>query len=409
MAKKTTKKATQSSATDVLVIPSKKATLSTPQKTYNRNIKEIDKRKLELQGLEKEIRKIQQRVHSEIFPELDTLQKLRVEKLEKMDAFFDQKLSKKHTEKLMDIFFEELDVVIGESMEYPMDEQIKERVTELHDKHADMTIEEVQNEAKEDMLGTMKNDLEEMGLGGIDLEDFDFSMDGMKKIMEAMFEKQKEEQGEREQERIETDEKFAAKKQNEKEEEKERTKTVKGIYKRLVKELHPDLEADIDEQARKNELMQRITQAYNDNDFFELLKLNIEHQTRNKGDISKLADQEIEYYNQILKSQIKDLKMNIKALKQSFLYDYYGGSPQRLGQVIRRCKEKINSEKEICQHENETTFSSLKNWKESLKHKVEEEDDFSIFALIFGGNAKEHAYKEKMDFIYGNTKMPFGF
>ncbi len=407
MAKKAaTKKAT--SATDILVIPSKKATLSTPQKAYNRYIKEIDKRKVEVKSLEQEIRKIQQRVHSEIFPELDTLQKLRIEKLEKIDAFFDQKLSKKHKEELMDIFFEELDVVLGESMEYPMDEEIKERVTELHDKHADMTVEQVRNEAKENMLGVMKDDLKEMGLEDIDLDDFDFSMDGMKKIMEAMFEKQKEEQGEREQERMEKDEKFAAKKQTEKEQEQEKTKTLKGIYKRLVKELHPDLEADIDEQARKNELMQRITQAYNDNDFFELLKLNIEHQTRNKADVSSLADQEIEYYNQILKSQIKDLKMNVKGIKNTFLYSYYGGSPQRLGQIIRRCKDKINSEKEICQHENETTFASIKNWKDSLKCKVAEEDEFSIFSLIFGGNSKEHAYKEKMDFLYGE-KMPFGF
>ena len=43
-ATKSTKKVTTSTA-NILVIPSKKATLSAPQKTYNRYIKEIDKRK----------------------------------------------------------------------------------------------------------------------------------------------------------------------------------------------------------------------------------------------------------------------------------------------------------------------------------------------------------------------------
>ena len=407
MAKKTTKKVAQNSATDILVIPSKKATLSTPQKTYNRYIKEIDKRKIEVTSLEKEVNKIQQRVHSEIFPEMDTLQALRLKRLEIMDGFLGEKLSKKHSDELYNAFFDEVSLIIEESRVYPMKEEIMEQIIKLHDKHADMSYEEVMTEGKEEAKEFVKSNLEGFGIDDFDFEDFD--MENMQKILEALQQKRDEEKNGREQERMNKDEKFAAKKNAEKEQEQERTKTVKGIYKRLVKDLHPDLEADIDEQVRKNELMQRITQAYNENDFFELLKLNIEHQTRNKSDVSKLADQEIEYYNQILKSQIQDLKANIKSIKRHFLYEYYGGTAQRTGQIIRRCKDKIKQEKEDYEEVTNLNFSSLKNWKQSLNKKVKIDDD-SIFTLIFGGNSEEMAYKERMDFIYGPTmRMPFGF
>lgn len=406
-AKKATKKAI-TSATDILVIPSKKATLSAPQKAYNRYIKEIDKRKLEVKSLEKIMTKVQQRVHSEIFPEMDKLQELRVQRLEIMDSFFAQKLSQKHYHELNNAFFDEISLIIQESNVYPMGQELLQKVIALHDKHADTTYEEMMNEGKEEAMEYMKSNLENLGIDDFDMEDFD--MENMEKVLEALNRKRDEENNKKQQERMNKDEKFAAKKNAEKDQEKERTKTVKGIYKRLVKELHPDLEADVDEHARKNELMQRITRAYNENDFFELLKLNIEHQTRNKADVSDLADKEIEYYNQILKSQIQDLKANIKGIKKHFLYEYYGGTPQRTGSIIRRCKDKINQEKEDYEEVTHLNFTSLKDWKQSLNNKIKIEDDDSIFNLMFGGNSEEMAYQRRMDFIYGpSMRMPFGF
>lgn len=407
MAKKTTKKAVQNSATDVLVIPSKKATLSTPQKAYNRYIKQIDKHKVELKNAEKEVDKLQQRIYSEVFPEMDKLQELRLKRLEKIDEFLGQRLSQNHSNELHNIFFDEISLIVAESNVYPMNDELLEKIIEIHDKHADISYEEVMNEGKEEALEYMKSNLEHFGIDDVEIDGMD--IENMKRILEAIDRKRDEENNEREQKRMDSDEKYAAKKNAEKDQEKERTKTLKGIYKRLVKELHPDLEADIDEQARKNELMQRVTIAYNENDFFELLKLNIEYQTQNKGDISNLADQEIEYYNQILKSQVQELKMNIKAIKSSFLYEYYGGSPQRTGQIIRRCKEKIASEKKQYQEVTTNNFGSLKGWKKSLKNKLEDDED-SIFALIFGVNSEEMEYKEKMDFLYGSQKHNhFGF
>jgi hypothetical protein len=355
------------STTTILVIPSKKATLSDSQKAYNRYIKEIDKKKSELKKAKKEIDKLKRTIHVDVFPEMDTLQELRLKRLEKIDEFFEQRVSKNHSNGLYNVFFAEISLIVAESNLYPVNQEIMEKVIQLHDKHATISYEEIINQANKKALEQVKFDEENSEIDDINEE-------------------------------------FAEKNNKDKKQEKnEQAITLKTIYKRLVKQLHPDLEADTDKQVLKNELMQRTTRAYTENDFFELLKLDIEYQTKNKSGVSNLADQEIEYYNQLLKSQIQGLKMNIKALKSSFLYDYYGGSSQHTKQIIKQCKEKIDSEKKDYQQITTAKFGSLKGWKKSLKYRAQENDD-SNFALIFGGNNQEMNYKERMDFLYGKQR-----
>lgn len=358
-------------ATDILVIPSKKEPLSDSQKIYNSYIKEIDKKKSELKKTKREIDKLQRTIYVEVFSQMDTLQELRLKRLEKIDEFFEQRVSKNHSNGLYNVFFSEISLIVAESNRYPMNQELLEKVIKLHDKHASISYEELINQAHKKALEQIKFDEENSKIEDVN-EEF-----AEKNNSENKTEKSQE-----------TDKK------------KEQAVTLKTIYKRLVKRLHPDLEIDTDKQVLKNQLMQRITRAYTENDFFELLKLDIEYHTSNKSDVSNLADQEIEYYNQLLKSQIKGLKMNIEALKSIFLYDYYGGSAKHTKQIIEKCKEKINSEKKEYQQITTKKFGSLKGWKKSLKHRVLENED-SIFDLTSDTNNEEMNYKDRMDFLYG--------
>ncbi len=401
MAKKQKRKVA-TSVTDILIIPSKKETLSSPKKTYNAYIKEVDKKKLEVKNLEEETAKIKQRVHLEIFSEMDNLQELRLKRIEIMDSFFSQELSQKYSEHLNKAFFDEVNLILAESDLYPMNKKTMEKVIQMHDKHSEKTYQQILDLRKQKAMERMKYSLEQLGIEDYDMADFD--MANMHNILKALEEKREqkreENKNEKEQEKTDTNKAFVAQIDAKKEHENQRTKTIKGIYKRLVKDLHPDLESDIDEQIRKNGLMQRITRAYSENDFFELLKLNIEHQTRNKGDISKLADQEIEYYNQILKSQVKDLKFDIREIKRRFLYTYFGGKPQRTGLVIRHCKEKIKQEKEDYKEVTQVNFDSFQNWKQSINNKMQD-DDSSV--SILNPTSEEITYKRKMEFLYGSV------
>lgn len=359
------------STTNILVIPSKKEPLSDSQKAYNNYIKEIDKKKSALKKTQKEIDKLKRTIHVDVFSQMDTLQELRLKRVEKIDEFFEQRVSKNHSNGLYNVFFSEISLIVAESTIYPMNQAIMAKVIQLHDKHATISYEEIINQANKKALEKIKFDEENSKIDGIN-EEF-----VQKKNTENNSE---ENQG--------------------KDEKKEQATTLKAIYKRLVKQLHPDLEADTDKQVLKNQLMQRITRAYIENDFFELLKLDIEYHTSNKSDVSNLAEQEIEYYNQLLKSQIKGLKMNIEALKSSFFYTYYGGSAKYTKQVIEKCKEKINSEKKEYQQITTNKFGSLKGWKKSLKQRVQE-DEGSIFDLSYGDNNEKITYKDRMDFLYG--------
>ncbi len=52
---------------------------------------------------------------------------------------------------------------------------------------------------------------------------------------------------------------------------------IKALYRELVKAFHPDKELDESRKEEKNILMKRITEAYEKNDLFTLLKLEAEH------------------------------------------------------------------------------------------------------------------------------------
>jgi hypothetical protein len=96
------------STTNILVIPSKKEPLSDSQKVYNKYIKEIDKKKSELKKAKKEIDKLQRNIHLDVFPEMDKLQELRLKRLEKIDEFLDQRVSKIHYNELKTIYYFEI-------------------------------------------------------------------------------------------------------------------------------------------------------------------------------------------------------------------------------------------------------------------------------------------------------------
>lgn len=105
-----------------------------------------------------------------------------------------------------------------------------------------------------------------------------------------------------------------------------------AIYKKLVKALHPDLEQDSHEKIRKEELMKRVTTAYDKKDLFELLNIELEwmNSTQQLSSFKIIyQDNQLKIYNEILKDQIKDLKALNDTLpfhpRFAQLQRYYGG------------------------------------------------------------------------------------
>jgi hypothetical protein len=90
-------------------------------------------------------------------------------------------------------------------------------------------------------------------------------------------------------------------------EEKNITKAVRTLYMDLVKALHPDREPDEAEKARKTELLKQVTTAYEANELLTLLRLQLELQHIDQAHLENLAEDQLRYYNKLLREQVREL------------------------------------------------------------------------------------------------------
>jgi len=90
--------------------------------------------------------------------------------------------------------------------------------------------------------------------------------------------------------------------------EQKQSKSVRSVYLELVKAFHPDRELDEQEKDRKTEIMGRVTEAYRSNDLLLLLNLQMEYNHIDQGKLDLLADEQLLYYNRVLKQQVTELE-----------------------------------------------------------------------------------------------------
>lgn len=83
---------------------------------------------------------------------------------------------------------------------------------------------------------------------------------------------------------------------------------ARSVYMRLIKKFHPDLERDEIKRAGYTEIVKVVTKAYQENDFFTLLKLQIQYLDDNETEATKIADDMLKRYNKILQKQLSELK-----------------------------------------------------------------------------------------------------
>lgn len=140
------------------------------------------------------------------------------------------------------------------------------------------------------------------------------------------------------------------------------TKSVRKVYMDLVKAFHPDLETDEAEKQRKTEIMQRVTQTYQENNLRELLKLQIEFERIDQDHLENLGKEQLTYYNLVLKQQVEELEKEKADIQHQISY-LCGLKPEHansLTTVVVRFNTNINEVKaEIKEIKN-----TLKRWKE---------------------------------------------
>ena len=102
--------------------------------------------------------------------------------------------------------------------------------------------------------------------------------------------------------------------------EKMTTQSLKSVYLKIASIIHPDREPDEAKKIEKTELLQRANEAYEQEDLFFLLKLQLEIELSKHASNKGLGAEQIKFYQQALEAQSQALKQQIQQLIDSLVW-----------------------------------------------------------------------------------------
>ena len=126
--------------------------------------------------------------------------------------------------------------------------------------------------------------------------------------------------------------------------------------------IHPDREPDVVKKLEKTELLQKVNDAYAEQDLFYLMKLQLQLEI-NKGLSSKaLSSEQVKFYQLSLEAQSQSLQgqldeiftsfhlsshINTKQLKMSDVYKVIDKDVAELKQQVKAEKERLKYMKKV--------------------------------------------------------------
>lgn len=102
--------------------------------------------------------------------------------------------------------------------------------------------------------------------------------------------------------------------------EKMVNQSLKTVYLKIASIIHPDREPDESKKAEKTELLQRANAAYEQEDLFFLLKLQLEVEQSKQGANKGLSVEQVKFYQQALEAQSQALQNQIQELINSLVW-----------------------------------------------------------------------------------------
>ena len=96
--------------------------------------------------------------------------------------------------------------------------------------------------------------------------------------------------------------------------------SLKTVYLKIASIIHPDREPDESKKAEKTELLQRANEAYEQEDLFFLLKLQLEVEQSKNGSNKGLSAEQVKFYQQALEAQSQALQKQIQELIDSLVW-----------------------------------------------------------------------------------------
>jgi hypothetical protein len=296
-------------------------TISKLHQQFNKQIRFIHSAQKEIKQLRDQIRKANVRIDNEVKPLDDKLVEIKVRIVHLFDETYQGNLFNKRQKRWLARVIEYFSFTL-------ITDEGRKDLEPIHDKYSDTPIEEINKErnmAAGDMLSDMFGF--DIDAEGLDLWNMEESLGKIKEQVENKMEEREQKQQKRKKTKAQI-----AREERIKADAESITKLVKGIYFKLAKELHPDLEQDEHMKDWKTKAMQRVTKAYQENDFYSLLNLQIEFNQLNGKALSELDNAQLKYYLDVLKDQSNALKEELHFIKNNpmtqFIYQNFCGEPK---------------------------------------------------------------------------------
>ena len=277
--------------------PKSAAVLSKQQQQFNKLVKEIEALKVKRITLEKDFNDAKSKFAKSLLPLAEQAQDLTIQSLFALNHGYDNyKIAKKYKDAVSYHITQMLESLI------PVLEEKGEDATELkalYEKHSDVNFDE-QSQNADEIASEMFESLFGVKVDPSRMKDQDY----MEDLQTEFFAKNGPKERKKTKKQLEKEAK-------ENEAQAQLNKDTKSIYTTLAKQLHPDLEQNDELREEKNELMKRVTQAYSDNDLYELLQIQMEVEQLDAEALSNVSDDLMGSYIAVLKKQVEEIKNSI--------------------------------------------------------------------------------------------------
>jgi hypothetical protein len=352
--------------------------LSKGQKSFNNQIKQIEKLRAQLAAWDAAVPSYLKKYTHELLPLVEIAKAFQVKLVQGLDAASTLKgLSKRERQTISDFIVDLSAQLIAEDG--------KVELKAIYNKHSPSDYDKLQAANIKGFMAVIEDVL------GVDLGDAD-AMDSPEEVMQRAQAHMTEMQAQDEAAWQADEERRAKRKKSKKQQEKETqqaaaaeqiSQSIREIYRKLVSALHPDREPDMAERKRKTALMQRVNLAYEKRNLLQLLELQLELEHIDSDAIARLDEGKLRHYNAILKEQISELTMELIYVQDQFraqfgIHPFVQMKPETvlrgLNQDIVRVRQ-ANREAEQDLHAL-MDVKVLKAWLKSLRRR--QADDFNF-------------------------------
>lgn len=304
------------------------------QQRFRKLVANIERKREELRQWQAYQQRYNQRITTEVEPvRLELLQQQR-QMAVLIDELLSQRgqsrrLSRLERAKLQDILMTLLDAVLSQG-----DDEALAVLRVKHTRHSAKEDQRLEMELTESLLTEVLGLEVDENHGASSVEEL-LDHAHRKAQQRARFHRVDEHESGRRAKRSEAEDAVRAKREQA---AKEVNQSLRDVFRKLVSALHPDREPDSTERVRKNQLMQRVNQAYEANDLLTLLGLQLEIEQIDATHLSSTSAERLAHYNQILREQLTRLEAELESIVEPYreLMGLWSGRALTVAEVDRK-------------------------------------------------------------------------